>query len=456
MSAISTPQDGSPPVDDRPVKTSSRQLRYMAQSVLLEEMGVSALARGVVVVISVMVVAFIVWASFMTMQEVAVTYGSVVPKSSVHAVQHLEGGIIREVLVEERQMVEAGQPLARLDPVQAEADLEQTRAREIALRLRAERLRAFAERREPNFNAMTPPRFGDLIADQEDILRANQERWDTQRQVILSEISQKEAEITASHEQELATLAQLSLLREEEALRKRMYESQLATKVDYFAVRRQVAAMESELHRLEGQQNTAREALVELRDRLTDLDSNQRQDALNELGTVTAELAQVQEALARATDRADRLTVISPVRGFVQNLQARNPGAIVPAGGMLMEIVPVDDELLAETKVSTRDVGHLRLGQEVSVKVSTFDFVRYGDVKGELRSISATTYVDEKSGESYYKAKIKLNHPYVGHSSNQLTPGMTVQADIITGEKTLMEYILKPIVISLNQAFRER
>lgn len=456
MSAISTPQGGNAPSNEGPVKTSSRQLRYMAQSVLLEEMGVSAMARGVVVVISALVVAFLVWASFMTMQEVAVTYGAVVPKSPVHAVQHLEGGIIRAVLVEERQMVEAGEPLTMLDPVQAEADLEQTRAREIGLRLRAERLRAFAERREPQFSSVAPPRYAAMIADQEDILRANRDRWDTQRQVLLAEISQKEAEIAASGDQQQATRTQLALLREEEALRKRMFESQLATKVDYFAVRRQVAAMESELHRLQGQRNTAQEALIELRDRLNDLDSTQRQDALNELGTVTAELVQVEEATARAADRAQRLTVVAPVRGFVQNLQARNVGAVIPAGGLLMEIVPVDDELQIEAKISTRDVGHVRIGQTVSVKVSTFDFIRYGDVKGTLHSVSATTYIDEQTGESYYKAKINLNKQYVGTDENILTPGMTVQADIITGEKTLMEYILKPIVISLNQAFRER
>lgn len=456
MSAISTPQGDNAPTQDRSVKTSSRQLRYMAQSVLLEEMGVSAMARAVVVIISGLVIAFLIWASFMTMQEVAVTYGSIVPKSSVHAVQHLEGGLVRDILVEERQMVDAGEPLARLNPVQAEADLDQTRAREIGLRLRAERLRAFAERREARFSEVAPPRYAALVADQKEILNANRQRWDTQRQVLDSEISQKEAEIAAARDQQEATRTQLSLLREEEALRKRMYENQLATKVDYFAVRRQVAAMESELHRLEGQINTARESLVELRDRLADLDSNQRQDALNELGTVTAELAQVEEATARASDRADRLTVVSPVRGFVQNLQVHNVGAVVPAGGLLMEIVPVDDQLQVESKVSTRDVGHLRIGQKVSVKVSTFDFVRYGDVKGTLRSVSATTYVDENSGESYYKAKIDLDSQYVGSKENNLTPGMTVQADIITGEKTLMEYILKPIAISLSQGFRER
>jgi HlyD family type I secretion membrane fusion protein len=457
MSAISTPSDGTPQGGSgATVKTSSRQLRYMAQSVLLEEMGVSGPARAVVLVISLMVVAFVVWASFLTVQEVAVTYGSVVPKSSLHTVQHLEGGIVREVLVEERQMVDAGQSLVRLDPIQAQSDLEQTQARLADLRLRAERLRAFADRRDADLISVVPPRFRHLVIDHEEILRANRERWDTQRKVLLSEISQKEEEIAAAHDQQTATGKQLALLKEEEALRQRMYESQLSTKVDYFAIRRQVAAMESESHRLEGQENTAREALGELRDRLEDLDSNMRQDALNELGTVTAELAQVEETMARASDRAERLTITAPVRGFVQNLQIHNVGAVVPAGGLLMEIVPVDDELQVESRISTRDVGHLRIGQKVSVKVGTFDFIRYGDVKGTLRSISATTYVDENSGESYYKAKIDLEHPYVKSKENALTPGMTVQADIVTGEKTLMEYILKPIFISLNQSFRER
>lgn len=437
------------------VKRSTRQLRYMAQSVQLEEMGISAMSRGVVMVITGLVLAFIVYASFLKVDEVTVTFGSIVPRSSVHVVQHLEGGILREILVEERQMVEQGAAVARLDPVQAMAELDQTRARQIALSLHAERLRAFTENREPAFGEV-PLRLRHLVDDQRDLLRANRDRWFSQRQVIEGEIAQKTQEINAVRDQMAATGRQIALLREEETMRSDMFERQLTTKGEFFAVRRQLAGMESEMHRLEGQRRTAEEAVAELGKRLADLDNNVRQDALGELGGVAGELAQVEEALARAADRADRLTLVAPVRGFVQNLQAKNVGSVVPAGGVLMEIVPVDDELQAETKVSTRDVGHLREGQPVSVKVSSFDFVRYGDITGTLRSVSASTYVDESTGEAYYRAKIDLGRAYVKTPENSVIPGMTIQADIVTGHKTLAEYLLKPIFVSLAQSFRER
>jgi HlyD family type I secretion membrane fusion protein len=175
-----------------------------------------------------------------------------------------------------------------------------------------------------------------------------------------------------------------------------------------------------------------------------------------EVGTGAAELAQVAESLARAVDRANRLTIDSPVRGIVQNLQIRTIGGVIPAGGALMDIVPVDDELLVEARVSTRDRGHVHEGQQASVKITTYDFVRYGAVHGIVTSISPTTFVDEKDGQPYYKAMVALDHPWVGSSDNGLLPGMTVQADVITGEKTLLQYLLKPIFVSLAHAFHER
>lgn len=453
---MTAPSVTPPTAPARPtVKTSTRQLRYMAQSVQLEEMGVSAMSRGMVMVITGLVLAFMVYASFLKVDEVTVAFGSIVPRSSVHVVQHLEGGILREVLVEDRQMVEEGQAVARLDPVQAMSDLDQTRARQISLSLHAERLRAFVEERDPVF-ADVPVRLLHLVNDQRALLRANRERWITQREVLEGEISQKLQEIGAARDQLLATRQQIDLLREEQEMRSEMFERQLSTKGEFFAIRRQLAAMESEMHRLEGQRRTAGEAVAELGRRLADLDNNVRQDALGELGTVTAELAQVEEALARASDRANRLVAVSPVRGYVQNLQAKSAGSVVPAGGVLMEIVPVDDELQVETKVSTRDVGHLREGQPVSVKVSSYDFIRYGDIPGTLRSVSASTYVDESTGEAYYRAKIDMQKSYVRGPENPVIPGMTVQADIITGHKTLSEYLLKPIFVSLAQSFRER
>jgi HlyD family type I secretion membrane fusion protein len=437
------------------IERGGRQIRYLAQSVLLEEMGISHLSRYAVLTVTGLVVAFVIWASVTHIQEIASASGSIVPKSSVHTVQHLEGGIVKEILVEERQMVDAGQPLARLDPAQTVAEVEQIKARQAGLQLRAERLRAFAAGREPDFSIIEP-RYRYLVGDQSAINLANLDRWRTQIEVLEGEIAQKKAEIAAAVDQKAATRRQLSLVSEEVQMRKTLYEEGHSSKVAYYDARRTLAAIESEVHRLEGQERTATEAVNELQRRILDLASNQRQDALNELGTVTAELAQVDESLARAVDRANRLTIDSPVRGIVQNLQVRTIGGVIPAGGALMDIVPVDDELLVEARISTRDRGHVHEGQEASVKITTYDFVRYGSVHGTVTSISPTTFVDEKDGQPYYKAMVALDHPWVGEHANRLLPGMTVQADVITGDKTLIQYLLKPIFVSLANAFHER
>lgn len=439
------------------LEKASRQVRHLAQFAIVEEAGVSAVSRSAVIIISAVVAAFVVWAAFMRIDEVAVTFGSAVPAGSVQVVQHLEGGIVRDILVEDRAMVQAGQVLVRLDPVQASAELEQAQSRLAALGIKAERLRAFAEGRQPDFTPWSA-KYAALVSDQSDILAANSERWISQRKVLDEQIQQKREEILAAQNQQRSAREQLKLVSEEVGMRESLFKSGYSSKVDYYAVRRQQAAVQAELSRLQGQEATAAKALEELNKRIGDLDNNIRQDALGELGATTSELAQVGESLGRLEDRVRRLEIISPVRGFVQNLKAKTVGAVVPAGGMLMEIVPVDDELRVETRISTRDVGHLHAGQKVLVKVASYDFVRFGSVEGTLRDISATTYVDERDNQPYYKGWIALDHPYVGKDAdrNRILPGMTVQADVITGDKTLLQYLLKPLQASFSQAFRER
>lgn len=442
-----------------PVKLekASRQVRHLAHFAIVEEAGMSAMSRLSVLVVGAVVVGFVVWASLLKMDEVASTFGSVVPAHSVQVVQHLEGGIIREILVEDRAMVEAGQPLVRLDPIQATAEMDQAESRRVALQLKAERLRAFVDGRIPDFG-LVAPKYRGLAADQIDILRADSDRWQSQGNVLREQLSQKREEIRAAAAQERSVREQLALVAEEAHMREILFKAGHTSKVDFFAVLRQKAAIESEISRLQGQQRTAGKAVEELERRLADLDNNQRQDALKDMGAVTAELAQVEESVARLQDRVKRLEVGAPVRGYVQNLKAKTVGAVVPAGGMIMEIVPVDDDLLVETKINTRDIGHLVTGQKVIVKVASYDFVRYGSVGGTLKSVSATTYLDEKDNTPYYKGWVHLDHPWVGdkNAGNRVLPGMTVQADIVTGEKTLLQYLLKPIHASVAQAFHER
>lgn len=438
-------------------KKASRQIRYMAQYVQLEEQGVSGLSRAAIVLVTLILAAFVVWSNFMKVDEVAVTFGSIVPKGSVRSVQHLEGGIVKAVLVEERQIVEEGQMLIELDGAQVGAELQQVNARLLSLRLREERLRATAYGRELDFSGWSDMPIS-LIQDQIDIYSSTIDRMQSQRNVFEQQLDQKTEQINATRNQIEAVERQLVLIQEEVDMRGNLFERGHGSKVSYLEVKRAMAAMQSELSRLVGQEQAAMEAVEEIEDRVSDLEKTERKNALAELGVVTAEIVQVQELINQLQDRFQRLHIVAPVKGFVKDIKVKSKGSIVPAGGVVMDVVPIDDELRVETRISTKDVGHVNLGQTVTVKVASFDFARYGSVEGVLENISATTYIDETNGAPYYKGIVKLAHPYVGDDPNQnkILPGMTVQADIMTGEKTLFQYLLKPIYVSLQQSFRER
>ena len=182
-----------------------------------------------------------------------------------------------------------------------------------------------------------------------------------------------------------------------------------------------------------------------------------REQALAELSESANELIQVEEALIEAKDRVRRLDIVTPVRGIVKGLRVHTVGGIVPPGEVISEIVPLDEELIIEAKIQPRDVGHVRFGQPVTVKVTTYDFARFGGISGELKDVSASTFLDEQ-GEPYYKGIVSLDKNYVGSDpgQNRVMPGMTVQADIKTGKKTLFSYLLKPVYSSVSTSFRER
>jgi len=438
------------------VKRGDRQTRYLAQSVILEEAGTSGLVRIALITISLVICAFIAWSAVTKVDEIAVTSGEVIPAGRVQTIQHQEGGTILEIPVVEGQLVEKGDLLIRLDPTLVNAELEQQKARLVTLQLQAERLRAIGEDREPDFS-FAPLEFLNEIQDQQQIFDGQLDAAENRRQVLRDQIAQREAELATFKEQEETLLRNLTILEDELAMRGDLYTKGLTSKMVYLDVQREVNDAVGDLAALTSERKQTEEALEESRNRLAESDTDNREQALDQMGDLQAEISALRQALGRIRVRVRRHDVLSPERGIVKGLQTNTIGGVIPPGGVLMEIVPVGKELLVETRITTRDVGHVKVGDPVTVKVATYDFARYGGIKGELRDISATTFLDE-NGEPYYKGIIALDKTYVGNDPEQnlVTPGMTVQADIRTGEKTLFEYILKPIYASVNESFRER
>jgi len=439
------------------VRRGSRQTRFLAQSVILEEAGSSILIRSAMIAIALVICAFLFWAGITNVDEVAVTTGEVIPTGKVQSIQHLEGGIISKIPIQEGELVEKEQVLLELEPSGPVSELNQIKARQAALELQVERLRALGTMREPDFSFVSAE-YTEMVADQLTIYESQQEAHIERQEVIIAQIEQKKQELALLDEQEETLSRNADLLLEEFLLREELYKKGLATKIAYLDSKRAVNDARGELSNLIVDRQRTSESLSESRNRLTELDTDSREQALTQMGVVTNELAQVVQSLEGVYDRVRRLKVQSPVRGYIKGLKVNTVGGVIPAGAIVMEIVPLDEELIVEARINTRDVGHVELGQPVKVKITTYDFARYGGISGELKEISATTFIDEVTGDPYYKGIVTLDRNYVGFDpeKNQVLPGMTVQADIKTGRKTLLEYLLKPVVSSVKTSFKER
>lgn len=434
----------------------SRRRRDIANAVFLKETGVPGLIRASVYITVVAVVTFVVWAYFASLQEIVLSVGHVAPRNEVQTIQHLEGGIISKILVQTGQRVEAGDPIVRLDASGAEAELAQYKARLAALKLEEERNRAFAENRAPEFDRLVDG-YDNLKEDQTRILASEETARLSQASVLNKQVQERRAAQQSLINERDNLVEQLKILDEEFSIQERLFKKGLKPRLDFLSAKQNLSAARGGLQKIKDEIATNTQAIGQLEEVERDLDNRLRQDALRTLGTIIASRAEVEKIIISLQDRVDRLVVRSPVSGIVQNLPLQANAGVLPPGGIIAEIVPLDGGLIVESRIKTRDIGFLEVGQPVTVKVDSFDYARYGSIEGHLIELSPTTFLDEGS-HPYYRAKIALDKIHVGDVSteNSILPGMTVQADIVTGDRTFLQYLLKPLYTVVNEAFWER
>lgn len=458
------------------VGRGSRERHLLSQAEQIEETLMPRFIRPMLLLIALILIAFLAWASVVQLTEVARAPGEIIPIGQTKMVQHLDGGEVDEILVEEGELVEQGQPLLRIDGSQAHADLQQMEARWLALILRAERLLAFAEQREPVFpdpgaKVVYPVADDDpearivvsasqhlhLITDQEQIFRQQVAVRNSSLAVVTSQIDQ----LRKRNEQNRKSLADarrhLDIVTELLSKREELGAQQLITRTVLLETRRAKITAESEVTRLEEEIIVVQESLQEALLRREDIANQFRRDALTERGVVRAELAEVEETLQRLRARVSRLDVRAPERGLIQDLRVMTTGQVIQPGAVLMRIVPTDAPLEAEVQIQPRDIGHVVPGQPVKIRVSSYDYRRFGNTEGILRRISATNVVTA-AGEPYFRGWVELTRPYVGDDPQrfQIRPGMSVEAEIVTGSKTLLAYLFTPVADIIDRSFGER
>jgi HlyD family secretion protein/adhesin transport system membrane fusion protein len=436
-----------------------RRSDALSHTAMVEEAGASRYARAALAIGSLLVLVVVAWSALTQLDEVASGPGEILPEQPIVMVQHLEGGIVSKIAVKDGDLVEKDQLLVSLRAESAISELQQLRAREAALDFRAQRLRAFVtgEKLTPASNDVLR-RFEDLVKEEIIVLKLQEQTRELQRSMIERQIEQKRSQLAVIKENEASLRKQLVTVTESLELRDEGNKKGVVSRALFLQTRREHERLLGEIAEVMGQIAKIGQELAEAQVRLAEHDARASSDAMNERGKVLGELAQVRESLTKIEDRVRRLEIRAPIRGYVKGLRITAADAVITADGKpLMEIVPADSPLVVEARISTRDIGHVRVGQAVKVRVDTYDFARYGAIPGTVQSLSAATYLD-KEGRPYFRATITLARAHVGPVPGRLpiSPGMTVAADIVTGTKSVLAYLTKPVYVSMSSALRER
>lgn len=430
--------------------------RHMQQSIALEEKSPPGIYSAIIYGIAGMIGLLLVWSSVTYVDEVARSSGEIVPTQNIQAIQHLEGGIVSQIYVKDGEIVKKGQPLLRLAPTDTLSKLEQIRARRATNMLSIDRNRAIAQGVEPDFEK-TIAGYPNLKTDQLALFHTEVQSNALQQSVLEQQLDQQDGEVEKLENQTLSQRQEVKLLINERTLRRELFAKGLTTRESVFALERQAGQGETRLKELEDSLAVARDSVVEAQSRVSEFHSGVRTTALTVIGGLVAQLAETNEALKSFEDKAARLNMLAPVDGIVKGLSVKAINAVVQPGQTLLEMVPTTGDLLVEARISTQDIGHVSMGQNVDVRVTTYDFSTYGSLDGTLETISAATFQSE-DGVPYYKATISLPKAFFGGDpkQNRLLPGMVVQANIIVGSKSILDYMMKPIYRGFSNSFQER
>ena len=430
--------------------------RFIAQSIQLEESDAPGVVSIGIMTVAFLFVAAVIWAYVTPVNEVAVTTGEVVPTGRNHVVQHLEGGIVKAINVSDGELVNKGDVLILISPTASKSDLQQVEARHAVLKIQLIRLNSILTGVEPDFYQYNKSYPG-LVESEINIYKAQLKSYLAQSEVAQTKIKQREQELRREKSKAKYLKRELNVLQQQVDMRKDLAERGLISRVEFLDRQTEMAETETQYQQTLSNIRVTTEAKEEAYAAFDELDSKFNETIKKEIGKVSGELAELDKNLMKFQDRVNRLEITAPVSGVIKGLTVNTIQSVIKPGETIMEIVPAGDVLIVESKVATSDIGHVSIGQSAEVKINSYDPHRFGTVMGKVQQISASTFLDEQHNP-YFQAKIALDKDFVGSNSNKyrIIPGMTVQADIKTGEKSVLDYLLKPIYRGFQNAFQER
>ena len=400
----------------------------------------------------------LLWAHFAIIDEVTKGEGKAIPSSRIQKIQNLEGGIVAQIYVHEGQIVEAGAPLIRLDDTRFASNVGETEAERVSMELRVERLSAEVDNRPLNITEDARKAVPNQVSNEESLYVSRRQQLADEVGGLQQQLLQRQQELREFSSKQEQYRNSLNLLRQEIGMSEPLVQQGAISPVEVLRLKRSEVETRGMLDGTTLAIPRAQAAINEVQRKIDETRGKFRSEALTQLNEARTNLSKAQATSKGLEDRVSRTMVTSPVRGIVKQMLVNTVGGVIQPGSDMAEVVPLDDTILVEAKIRPQDIAFLHPGQEAMIKFTAYDYTIYGGLKGKLEQIGADTVMDEEKKNTFYIIKLRTDRSHLGTDEKPLLiiPGMVASVDIITGKKSILSYLLKPIIKSRAEAMHER
>ena len=397
----------------------------------------------------------IVWAAFAQLDEVTRGDGKVIPSKQIQILQSIDGGLVSEILVREGDIVQANQLLVKIDETRFASSVKENRVQYLGLVAKAARLKATSDGKP----FIPPP---DVVKNEPELAEQERQLYEAKRAEMEAAVSiarqqliQRQQELGEAQARRAQAGQGYDLTSKELSVTKPLINSGAVSEVELLRLERDVSRYRGERDMASSQINRIQAAINEAQRKIEEVSLTFRNDAGRELSETVSKLNGLAEGSVALSDRVKQSSFRSPVKGTVKRLLVNTVGGVVQPGKDMIEIVPLEDALLLEAKVMPRDIAFLRPGQQAVVKFTAYDFSIYGGLDGTLEHIGADTVMDDK-GNAFYIVRVRTNKAGFGDANLPIIPGMVAEVDILTGKKSVLSYLMKPVLRAKSVALSER
>jgi adhesin transport system membrane fusion protein len=435
-----------------------QDLDYMSETSAAALQGPPRLSHVVLWGALLFIIAFFVWAAYANIGETTVGEGRVIPTGQIQVVQNLEGGIVAEIKVKVGDVVRKNDTLLVIDDTRYKSSATENEAKDSALSAKIARLTAEVNGTAFNVPARVARAKSDLVQRERELYNTRQAEFAANTAALRQQIEQRSQEIVEKRGRVKQITSSLALVNKTIAMMRPVVKDGAMSEIELLAKEREANDLKGELDSTNDNIPRLIGAVAEARNKLQSYEAKFRADAMAELNQARAEQQGTEATGVAMKDRVERAVVRSPVNGTIKTVKIATVGGVVQPGSDIVEIVPSEESLVIEARVKPKDIAFLRPGQDALVKLTAYDFSVYGGFPAKLEYIGADSVQDEKKQESYYLVRVRTttNEPRRGGKALSIIPGMTATIHIQTGEKTFLQYLLKPIIKTRELAFRER